>query len=297
MKINLKQNFKYIDYSNNIFTKITLVNALTQKEFDILNEKYKELGLFIRQVQVDSFGNEIFPNENENIFLNKKRRLKKSRMTIKEFYEKYYFNDKKRKHKKSKIKKNKENKNSSLDSFEKENSEKEDGFYEKTELKKLNENLKDLYRACQNINIKNTKINDENYKKSIINYIIKFSKYLSNKQYEELFSKYKNENYSIIGFNLSDDVNNLNNWKLPILRAFKSEMMLIASTNLLGKQIGEENNMDENINNGDKDDENKKDQEEGEEEKNESESISSNNNYFQAQIRPIKEIDDSFNNE
>lgn len=269
MNINLNQKFKYRDYSNNIFTKIQLVNALTQKEFDILNEKYKELGLFIRQVQVDSFGNEIF--QNENIFLNKKRRLKKSTKTIKEFYEKYYFNDKKKKPKKSnKNNKNKENKNSSYDSSDNENIN-----CNKKELRNLNDNLKDLYKECQNINIKRNKLDDENYKKNIIRYILKFSKYITEKQYKELFSKWKNENYTIIGFNFSD-VNNLYNWKLPILKAFKSEIVLIASTNLLGKQIGEENNPDDNINDGRNDnDEKENDKEEGLEEKDESESISS----------------------
>ena len=55
--------FLYTDNSNKLFTKIQLVNTLTQKEIDKLNMKYKELGLFIKQISVDHLGNEIASNE------------------------------------------------------------------------------------------------------------------------------------------------------------------------------------------------------------------------------------------
>lgn len=107
MKINFVKDFKYTDYSNNLFTKILLANALTKKEISKLNEKYKELGLFIKQVEVDEYGKELYPDEllSQNNFLKKKRRLKKhSRMTLQEFYDKYYSENKKsEKNKKKKM--------------------------------------------------------------------------------------------------------------------------------------------------------------------------------------------------
>jgi len=84
--------FLYSDNSNKLFTKIQLVNALTQKEMDRLNMKYKELGLFIKQINVDRLGKEIVSNE---LILDNKllRRKKKPSMTLREFYTKYYYND------------------------------------------------------------------------------------------------------------------------------------------------------------------------------------------------------------
>ena len=83
--------FLYSDNSNKLFTKIQLVNTLTQKEMDKLNMKYKELGLFIKQINVDHLGNEIASNEfilDNNLLKRKKR----PSMTLREFYTKYYYN-------------------------------------------------------------------------------------------------------------------------------------------------------------------------------------------------------------
>ena len=52
-----KEGFLFEDSSKNIFSKINLVNNLNLKEIQKLNEKYKELGLFIKQVRVDNLGN------------------------------------------------------------------------------------------------------------------------------------------------------------------------------------------------------------------------------------------------
>ena len=63
--MNFEDNlgFKYQDKSEYIFSKIELVNNLTLKEIEKLNEKYREIGLFIKQVRVDNYGEEKSPDE------------------------------------------------------------------------------------------------------------------------------------------------------------------------------------------------------------------------------------------
>ena len=58
MKFDKKEGFLFDEPSKNIFSKINLVNNLNLKEIQKLNEKYKELGLFIKQVRVDNLGNQ-----------------------------------------------------------------------------------------------------------------------------------------------------------------------------------------------------------------------------------------------
>lgn len=291
MKVNPKIEFKYIDYSNNIFTKIQLVNALTQKEFNILNENYKKLGLFIQQVKVDNFGNEISPNEllSENNFLHKKRRLKKkSRMTLEEFYEKYYINDKKKylnSSNKSSNKSNNKNKNN------------EEKLCQKEYLSSLHDKLKSIYKDCQNIDFKKCKIDDENYKKEIMEYIKKYSKYITRKQYYDLFNKWRNKNFEIKGNNFSD-FGDLSSWRIPVLKSFKSEIYLFATLNTIGKKIGKENNSEEKEeeDKNKNEDNNNDDKDESEEDK--SESSYSSDNYFKGNYNiPMNKDNENDNDE
>ena len=92
------EEFKLSDFSNNLFTKITLVNTLNLKEIELLNEKYCELGLFIKQVRVDKYGNEKSPNEllNEdsddldfNLLKRKRKSQRHSNLSLQEFFNKY----------------------------------------------------------------------------------------------------------------------------------------------------------------------------------------------------------------
>ena len=271
MEVNPKIEFKYIDYSNNIFTKIQLVNALTQKEINILNENYKKLGLFIQQVKVDNFGNQISPNEFllENNYLNKKRRLKKkSRMTLEEFYEKYYINDKKKYL-------NSSNKSINKSSNIKNNNE--DKLCKKEDLISWHNNLYSIYQDCQNIDFKKCKIDDEKYKINIIKFIKRYKKYITEKQYNNLFNKWGNKNMFIKGCNPSD-CSDLSSWKIPILKGFKSELSLYATLNTIRKKIGKENNSEDNEEDKNISLENKNDKEESEE--GQSESSYSSDNYF-----------------
>ena len=279
--------FKYIDCSNNLFAKIQIVNALTKSELGKLNEKYSELGLFIKQVRVDEYGNEISENEllpSDNNVLNKKRKrvLKKSTMTLEEFCNKYYDNNSK---KSKKINDNKSISNDSIDDYK----------CSIEELKDLNKNLIETYNDCQNIDMKKCKIDEKDFPDKIIDYIKKFSKFLSKQQYADLFQKWKNKNFEIKGFN-EIDVNNINNWKIPVLKGFKSEMILIASSNVLNKKIREKDNNkeDSDINEEKEEEENeeKKDEESGEKDESLSESEPSLDNYFKANIAPEKPNDD-----
>ena len=232
--MNIKSLFKYKDCSNNIFSKIQLVNALTQKEIYLLNEKYIELGLFIRQVQVDNFGNELFPNKlfSERIFLSKKRQ------TLQEFYEEYYLKYKKRKNNGQNIRNNLQNNSYDISSEER---NLEDILLDE-ELQNLSNQIKGVYNDCQHINIKKCKINDDNFKRKIIEYIKEFSKFLTKNQYNNLFQKWKIKNYEIKEFNINSDINDLSQWRIPILKGFKSEIILLALPNILDKDASNENN-------------------------------------------------------
>ena len=273
--MNIKSLFKYKDCSNNIFSKIQLVNALTQKEIYLLNEKYIELGLFIRQVQVDNFGNELFPNKlfSERIFLSKKRQ------TLQEFYEEYYLKYKKRKNNGQNIRNNLQNNSYDISSEER---NLENNLLDE-ELHNLSNQIKGVYNDCQNINIKKCKISDENFKKKIIEYIKEFSKFLTKNQYNNLFQKWKIKNYEIKEFNINSDINDLSQWRIPILKGFKSEIILFALPNILDKKASTENNefdeekrdinnIESNINDESSDSENK-----------ESEDYFNNNKIFPAQ--------------
>jgi len=267
MDVNPKIEFKYIDYSNNIFTKIQLVNALTQKELNILNENYKKLGLFIQQVKVDNFGNQISPNEflsENNNFLHKKRRLKNKSMTLEEFYEECCFNDKKKYLNSSNKSNNIKNNN-------------EDKLCKKEDLSSWHNNLYSIYQDCQNIDFKKCKIDDENYKIKIIKCIKEFSKFITKKQYDDLFNKWRNKNMEIKGCNYSD-FSDLSSWKIPILKSFKSEISLFATLNTIRKKLGKEINSEENEEDKNKSKENNNDKDGSEE--GQSESSYSLDNYF-----------------
>ncbi len=268
--------FLYTDNSNKLFTKIQLVNTLTQKEIDKLNMKYKELGLFIKQISVDHLGNEIASNELllENNLLKRKKRPS---MTLREFYTKYYYNsnhhffsqknyksnkDKdKNKQKKKKLIKNKNNdekgkrnqKNNhrhyNYSSYESESEQKSENYlYDKEELKSLRKNLIEIYEECQNLNYKECKFNDDEFKIKIIEYIKKFKNFLSDKQYLILYNKWKNELMKIRGVNPFDSgISDLSFWKVSILKAFKSEVSLLAMSNILGKKVGEMSDNEDSV--------------------------------------------------
>ena len=300
MKNNPKIDFQYINYSNNLFSKLQIVNYLTKIEYDKLNEKYQNLGLFIKQVKVDKYGNELNHNEilSNNDFLHKKRKrlIKKPKMTLQEFFIKYYCNNNAKKKKiNNKIKKD----DNSISNNSSESNIHENEKYNNEEIKQLCKRLKELYNDCQNIEMKKCKIEEKLFKDKTIEYIKRFSKFISNQQYTDLFNKWKNENWKIKGFNLLD-VNNLNDWKIPILKAFKSEIVLLSFSNSLAKKIEDKDGNEEaqNINEERKEEinEEKKDEDNEQNEEFESES-NSIYNYFQPKYILPNENDDNYNDE
>ena len=165
----------------------------------------------------------------------------------------------------------------------------------KEDLSSMYNNLNSIYQDCQNIDFKKCKIDEENYKIKIIEYINKYLKYkyITKKQYFDLFNKWKNKNFEIKGFN-NQNFSDLSSWKIPVLKGFKSEIALFANLNIIGKKIGKVNNSeneeDKNINY-----ENNNGKDEIEEDK--SESSYSSDNYFKGnQNIPMSQDNESDNN-
>ena len=124
----------------------------------------------------------------------------------------------------------------------------------------MRDKLIEVEQECQNVHYKNCKIEDEDFKKKIIEYIKKFSNYINDNEYRRLFNKWKGQNMEIKGMNLLE-CDDLYKWKVPILKAFKSEITLLATIKLFSKKI--------NGGAEEKSDDDKGDQEEKEEDKKE----------------------------
>ena len=233
--------FYYEDNSNKLFSKLTLVNTLSLKEIDRLNDIYIRNGLYIKQIQVDSYGNELISNKNISL-LNKKERKKRAMMTLKEFYNKYYYLSDFTRNKKNKKYLQKKKKRAKSDVINESLDYSEESSIDEEYLQNLRKNLNDLYHDIQNMEYKDCKITDMTFKQKIVEYVVRFKDFLSDNQYNILFRKWKNEHIKIKGVNPldSDSVNDLSNWKTSILKGFKSELVLLAMSNILGKKIGEE---------------------------------------------------------
>lgn len=213
----------FADKTHKIFSKIEFVNALTQKEMSHLNKKYLYLGLNIKQVVVDNYGNEKNKKESSISDLLGKKRYRHHFNSLKDFLYKYYGKEDSLSVKK--IKKNKSRKLSGNDSTKKISQE---------ELFELKNGLYSIKEDCKRIDYKICLTEDNDLKSKIIHYILQFRKYISNEQYSFLFDKWKNELSKIKGVNLfnSDENNNLFNWKISILKSFKSEIILYSMCNI-----------------------------------------------------------------
>jgi len=148
---------------------------------------------------------------------------------------------------KKKAKKNKNNHKNYYSSYESESEE--NYLYDKEELKSLRKNLIEIYEECQNLQYKYCTYNDDSFKIKIIEYIKKFKNFLSDKQYLILFNKWKNELMKIRGVNPLDSgrISDLSFWKVSILKSFKSEVSLLAMSNILGKKVGEMSDNEDSV--------------------------------------------------
>ena len=240
--LSKKTKYHFEDYSNKLLSKINIVNKLTSKEIYRLNDSYQKNGLYIKQVLVDNLGN-IIPLNND---MNSKKRQKRPLMTLKEFYNKYYFvtNFNKIKRPKKLIKNAKKKKKAKTEINEEslENSENDESTLDEEYFLNLKQNLHAIYNDIQNIEYKDCKITDNDFKYKIIDYILKFKSFLTTLQYNHLVNKWKNELMKIKGVNIldQDSLDNFYNWRTSILKGLKSEIVLIAMTNSFRKKAGEE---------------------------------------------------------
>ena len=234
-----KSNILFANKSQKIFTKIKFVNALTSKEISILNTRYMNLGLHIKQVVVDSFGEEEIKKKSSYIDLLGKKRNRKEFNSLNSFLYNYYGKEKLLSNKKYK-----EYKNSNLS--EKENNKK----YSKEELSELLNALNSIKKDVETIEYKNCVIETDEFKLIIIDYISKFRKYISKEEYSFLLKKWKNELSKIKGIDLFDfnKIDNFMNWKISILKGLKSEIVLYAISNICDNLIKGKNNNNVNKN-------------------------------------------------
>ena len=249
MKLNEKNEFIYEKHSNNILSKIDLVNNITLNDIQKLNEKYRELNLFIKQVRVDKYGNEKSPNDLiARNYISKKRLLKRhSKMTLEELYFKYYCYDYDSFSKKSKTLRNSKNINE------------RDELCNKDDLKELKKNLEEIHQDYQKLELKKCRIKKDDFKKAIIKYIIKYNNYITENQYKELYNKMKEK--SLLYVNISN-IDDLSQWTIPILKEFKAEISLLALSNIINKKLG--NDIKEEDKNNLKKEEKKKSEDENE---------------------------------
>lgn len=255
-----KTNLLFADKSQKIFSKIDFVNALTPKEIKKLNSKYLQLGLHIKQVVVDNLGNEKYEEKHSFMDLLTKKRKRRGFNSFYNFLFSYYEKESSKKNKKGKKKY----------SYDADNNTK----LMKEELIELSEALNSLKNDMNNIEYKTCKIETDEYKEKIIDFISKFRKYISNEQYEFLLNKWKNELSKIKGVDLFDFNKNDNfmNWKVPILKGLKSEITLYALCNICNNIINGKNDKNDKCENNviDKEKNSENDKIQKEEPKNES---------------------------
>ena len=245
---------KEVNQKQNIYSKINVVNILTNREITKLNSKYYNSGLFLKQVIVDKFGNEIIEEKSKRRLLGKKRERKAFNYMNHFLY----------------------------------------GYYGKKEFDILNQNLKDMKKLfefdtkdkkctrkclsnlkdslnkikidCEYMANKNSTIETEEYQSVVLKYIAQFRQYITKDQYDFLYNKWKNELLKVKGTDLFnfDKINNIENWKVSILKCFKSEIVLYAICNIYdgiikgSKFVIEYNNKNElksNEDNGEKEEE------------------------------------------
>ena len=249
MELNEKPEFIYEQHSNNILSKIDLVNNITLNDIQKLNEKYRELNLFIKQVRVDKYGNEKSPDDLiAKNYVSKKRLLKRhSKMTLEELYFKYYCYD------------SFSQKSRNLRNSNNINEQDQDELCNKDDLEELKKNLEEIHQDYQKLELKKCRIKKEDFKKIIIEYIQKYNKYITENQYTELYNKMKEKSMLYVNISKIDD---LSQWTIPILKEFKAEISLLAISNIINKKLG--NDIKEEDKNNLKKEEKKKSEDENE---------------------------------
>ena len=204
----------------NIYSKVDFVNCLTDKEISRLNNKYLHYGLQMKQIKVDKFGNEISKKQK---ILGKKRERKEYNSLDKFLFgyygqEEFYL-----------LNQNFEKEEKKLFDFDP-----EDRICTRKCLSHLKDSLNEIKIDCEYMANKNSTIETEEYQSVVLKYIAQFRQYITKDQYDFLYNKWKNELLKVKGTDLFnfDKINNIENWKVSILKCFKSEIVLYAICNI-----------------------------------------------------------------
>lgn len=206
----------------NIYSKLKLVNCLNNKMIDRLNSKYLSLGLQMKQIKVDKYGNELIGKDPKEIIGQKRDR--KGFNSLNKFLFGYYG-----KKKFNVLHENYEKEKKSIFDFNP-----EDKICTRKCLSQLKDSLNKIKIDCEYMANKNSKIETDEYKEVVLKFISQFKKYITNEQYIFLYNKWKNELLKVRGTDLFnfDKINNINNWKVSILKCFKSEIVLYGICNI-----------------------------------------------------------------
>lgn len=204
------------------YSKLNLVNTLTQKEINKLNNKYYALGLYLKQVKVDEYGQEIVEERAKKRLLGKKRERKPFN-SLNEFLYIYYGAEKF-----CLMNINFENDNKLFDY------DPDDKICTRKCLTNLKDSLNEIKIDCEYMANKNSKIETDEYKSVVLKFIAQFRQYITKDQYDFLYNKWKNELLKVRGTDLFnfDKINNIENWKVSILKCFKSEIVLYGICNI-----------------------------------------------------------------
>lgn len=213
------------DSRNKLFTKMSLVNSYTKKEIERLNQKYLDLGLYIELVPVDKYGKEICSSEeSESLSGRPKRKMRKAAMGLKAFFSKYSHE----------IKEEKKSKYSTKDKNKKPKELlKRNEPCDIEDYIKFRDALTNAINDSEQIPHKECRMENDEFKGIVINFIYEYKQFLTNQEYQTLLAKWKNKHSQTKNVDPSriSELNDLRNWKLSLLKAFKSEIILFAAKN------------------------------------------------------------------
>ena len=206
----------------NIYSKLSFVNCLTDKMITRLNSRYSTLGLKMKLIKVDKYGNELTEDDPKKV-LGRKRDRK-----LLNPYNKFLFGYYGKK-KYDILKENFEKEKKLIFDFDP-----NDKICTRKCLSQLKDSLNKIKIDCEYMANKNSKIETDEYKAVVLKLIYQFKKYITNEQYTFLYNKWKNELLKVRGTDLFnfDKINNINNWKVSILKCFKSEIVLYGICNI-----------------------------------------------------------------
>ena len=211
----------------NIYSKVKCVNCLTKKMLNKLNVKYCSSGLQMKQIIVDKYGEEIMEKTSSKRLLGKKRD-RGGYDSLSKFLYNYYGKEK------FVILNQNYEKEKKIFDFDP-----EDKVCTRKCLSHLKDSLNTIKIDCEYMANKNSKIETDEYKIAVLGYINKFKNYITNEQYEYLQNKWKNELLKVRGTDLFnyDKINDIRNWKVSILKCFKSEIVLYGICNIYDEVI------------------------------------------------------------